>query len=245
MRTPRLYLDMPLSEGATLSLPDARGHYLTRVLRREPGDAVVVFDGRGSRIGATLTAVGRGEPVQLQLADDLVHTPASAAPITLGMALLKADGLDEVMQKTTELGVDAVQLLLTEHATGRLPDDAARAARRIDHWRAVQVSACEQSGRDWLPALHAPVLLDDWLHQGPGTGWLLEPEATTLIGALREQACAPLRMAIGPEGGWSQAERRLAAAAGFVEVALGTPVLRAETAPLAALAMDGLLRQLR
>ena len=245
MRSPRLYLDMPLAQGATLSLPDARAHYLTRVLRRESGDAVVVFDGRGSRISATLTAVSRREPVQVQLADDLVHTPANAAPITLGMALLKGDGLDEVMQKTTELGVDTVQLLLTEHAEGRLPDDAARAARRIEHWRAVQVSACEQSGRDWLPTLHAPLLLDDWLRQAQGTGWLLEPEATTLIGALRNQACAPLHMAIGPEGGWSHAERRLAAASGFVEVALGTPVLRAETAPLAALAMVVLLRQIR
>ncbi len=247
MRIPRLYLDTTLSAGMTLSLTHARAHYLTRVLRRDVGDAVVLFDGRGTRVNATVRAANRREPVQLQLADTATHAAPNDAPVTLGIALLKGDGLDEVLQKTTELGVDAVQLLFTEHSEGRLPDDPARAARRLEHWRAVQVSACEQCGRDWLPALHGPLRLEDWLRQSPGPGarWLLEPEAGVLIGALRTDAAAALVMAVGPEGGWSTLERQSAVAAGFVEVGLGTPVLRAETAPLAALAMVAVLRQLR
>ena len=246
MRIPRLYLDTTLSAGATLSLPEARGHYLTRVLRRDVGDAVVLFDGRGTRINATVSAINRREPVRLQLADELMYAEPNDAPVTLGIALLKGDGVDEVLQKTTELGVDVVQLLLTEHSEGRLPDDPSRAARRALHWRAVQVSACEQCGRDWLPLLHAPLRLDDWLQQAPGPAsrWLLEPEARVSISTLRRDATGPVVMAVGPEGGWSALERQAAVAAGFVEVGLGTPVLRAETAPLAALAMVSVLRQL-
>ncbi len=246
MRIPRLYLNTTLSAGATLSMPDARGHYLTRVLRRDVGDAVVLFDGRGTRVNATVSTITRREPVQLQLANELTYTGPNDAPVTLGIALLKGDGLDEVLQKTTELGVDAVQLLLTEHSEGRLPDDPSRAARRLEHWRAVQVSACEQCGRDWLPALHGPLRLEDWLRQSSSAAarWLLEPEARVSIGALRAQATSALLMAVGPEGGWSALERQAAVAAGFVEVGLGTSVLRAETAPLAALAMITVLRQL-
>ena len=246
MRIPRLYLDAPLSAGATLALPDARGHYLTRVLRRDVGDAVVLFDGRGTRISAVVSAINRREPVQLQLADDAAHTPPDPAPVTVGIALLKGDGLDEVLQKTTELGVDAIQLLLTEHSEGRLPDDPNRAARRMEHWRAVQISACEQCGRDWLPALHAPMRVETWLTQGAADNarWLLQPDAMISIGRLCAEATKPLVMAIGPEGGWSSLERQAADTAGFVEVALGALVLRAETAPLAALAMVNVLRQL-
>ena len=246
MRIPRLYLDTTFLPGTTLALPDTRGHYLTRVLRRDVGDTVVLFDGRGTRISATVSAINRRAPVQLLLADSTANTEPDNAPVTLGIALLKGDGLDEVLQKTTELGVDAVQLLITEHSEYRLPDDPDRMTRRFEHWRAVQMSACEQCGRDWLPTLHGPLRLDDWLSQShaPAARWLLEPEAQVSIGALRSAAAAALVMAVGPEGGWSTLERQAAIAAGFVEVRLGTPVLRAETAPLAALAMVTVLRQL-
>lgn len=247
MRIPRLHIDTTLSPGAELVLAEDRAHYLTRVLRRNSGDALWVFDGRGSRIDAVVGAVHKRQVV-LRLGGELVTTPATAAPVTLAMALLKGDAFDDVLRQATELGVDAVMPLITERTEGKLPDDTARAQRRQDHWRSVAVSACEQCGRDWVPTVHAAVPMAAWLASmagaDAGLGVLLEPTAAARMAGLAGAVHGAVTLAIGPEGGWSAVERRAAAAAGIVDIALGTPVLRAETAPAAALAMLSLLRQL-
>ena len=187
--------------------------------------------------------------VLLQLGSEVVHTPAPAHPVTLAMALLKGDAFDDVLRRATELGVDAILPLLAEHGEGKLPDDPERALRRQDHWRSIAVSACEQCGRDWVPTVFPARTALSWLGTAAGDDMglalLLEPTAMQGMADLVGRVDGPVTLAIGPEGGWSGPERRRAREHGVTEVALGTPVLRAETAPVAALAMLSLLRQVR
>jgi 16S rRNA (uracil1498-N3)-methyltransferase len=254
VRVPRLHVDassedgVGLAPGARLTLAEDRAHYLSRVLRRNRGDALWVFDGRGTRIDATVAEV-RKRDVLLQLGSEVVHTPAPVHPVTLAMALLKGDAFDDVLRRATELGVDAILPLLAEHGEGKLPDDPERALRRQDHWRSIAVSACEQCGRDWVPTVLPARTALSWLGaaagQDMGLTLLLEPTAVQDMADLVGRVDGPVTLAIGPEGGWSGPERRRAREHGVTEVALGTPVLRAETAPVAALAMLSLLRQVR
>jgi 16S rRNA (uracil1498-N3)-methyltransferase len=254
VRVPRLHVDIgtdpaeALAPGATLTLAEDRAHYLSRVLRRGRGDALWVFDGRGTRIDATVAEV-RKRDVLLQLGTEVVRTPAPAHPVTLAMALLKGDAFDDVLRRATELGVDAILPLLAEHGEGKLPDDPQRAARRQEQWRSITVSACEQCGRDWVPTVLPARTAVAWLGAAAdhdmALALLLEPTAVQGMADLVGRVGGPVTLAIGPEGGWSRHERQLALEHGVTEIALGTPVLRAETAPVAALAMLSLLRQLR
>jgi 16S rRNA (uracil1498-N3)-methyltransferase len=141
-----------------------------------------------------------------------------------------------VMQKATELGVARIVPLLTERSVVRL--DARQGQRKMAHWKAVTVAACEQSGRSRLPVVEAPVHLDDWLvrEPQPALRLTLAPGAQqalrTLAGEWREAA-----LLIGPEGGLTDAEQAKAARAGYQSCSLGRRVLRTETAALAALAV--------
>ncbi len=246
MRVPRLHVDAELPPGGEFALAGDRAHYLSRVLRRSSGDALWLFNGRGVRIDAVVAEV-RKHDVRIRLGTERIETPAPAAPVVLAMALLKGDAFDDVLRQATELGVDAIQPLLTERTEGKLPDDPARASRRQEHWLSIAVSACEQCGRDWvprvLPARTGVSWLGDTADRAAALTLLLEPTAAQGMADFIGRVGGPVTLAIGPEGGWSGLERRLARDHGVTEVALGTPVLRAETAPVAALAMLALLRQ--
>jgi 16S rRNA (uracil1498-N3)-methyltransferase len=140
--------------------------------------------------------------------------------------------MDFAIQKSVELGVMAITPLLTERSQVRFRN--GRQERRVAHWLGVLLSACEQSGRSRVPAMHPPDTLQSWLtgHHG---GLMLDHRATCTLSGLAPPG-ETLNMLVGPEGGLSDAERSLASNAAFTAVRLGPRVLRTETAPLAALA---------
>ena len=144
--------------------------------------------------------------------------------------------MDWVVQKATELGVTEIQPIDTERSVARL--SAERAAKRLEHWRQVAISACEQCGRNTLPKIHAPQDIMAWLQQVQNvadTKFILLPQGTA---ALHTQAQPQGRIAllIGAEGGFTQAESDTALRCGFVPVRMGARVLRTETAAIAGLA---------
>jgi 16S rRNA (uracil1498-N3)-methyltransferase len=142
--------------------------------------------------------------------------------------------MDFVLQKAVELGVTQVRPLFTERTQVRLQGE--RLNRRMDHWRQVVIAACEQSGRTRLPSLETAARLDtDVLGVDADLRLLLAPEADLNL----DQLAAPRRrveLLVGPEGGLTASEVRLAEAKGFTPIRLGPRVLRTETAPLAAIA---------
>lgn len=233
-RLPRLFVDTEL-DGSSATLDESEAHYLGHVLRLDRGAELVAFNGRGIERAATIGSLQRRGAV-LELRAALAPLPESPLDLTLLQALPKSDAMDLVVQKATELGVRTLVPAYTEFSVVRL--DAERSERRIDHWRKIARSACEQCGRHRPPMIAALLPLGEALAtlQTEGARLALDPAAER---PLDEQA-TPTRglvIAVGPEGGFGAADWRRFDAARFVRVALGPRVLRAETAALAACAV--------
>lgn len=240
---PRLYCPVPLASGQLVTLPAAATRH-AQVLRMQPGDALTLFNGTGGEFDAQVTAMGRAQ-VQVQVgAHHAVEREAHRA-LHLAVGMPANERMDWLVEKATELGAASVQPLQSARSVLKLR--AERALSKQAHWQAVANAACEQCGRNRVPLLHPVRELSAWLttiQPGPGLRLLLSlrSDAQTLTQALATallsagQASAPVTLLSGPEGGLTEAEERSALAAGFVPVSLGAQVLRAETAPLAALA---------
>ncbi len=232
--TLRLYVDAALAEGVEFDLPPGAARHV-QVRRAQPGDPLVLFDGRGGEWQAEVTAMGRSRVgVRIGAHDPVEREPTITVHIALGVPA--NERMDTLVEKATELGVASIQPLLTERSVLRLAGD--RAERKRQHWQAIAVAAAEQCGRTRVPGVAPLSTLAAWLATpGPDDAarWLLSPGDGTA--ALRQQpgpaACTVLS---GPEGGLSTAEEAAAVAAGFVRIGLGARVLRADTAPLAVLA---------
>jgi 16S rRNA (uracil1498-N3)-methyltransferase len=162
-------------------------------------------------------------------------------PVTLALGVPANDRMDALVEKGTELGVAAIQPLLMERSVLRLADE--RAARKVAHWQAVAVSACEQSGRNRVPALLPMRTLHEWLQLDAEFGQRLVlslgPDTQPLSRAVQLPMLQPLTFLRGPEGGLSGVEEATVRDHGFLPVSLGSRVLRADTAPLAALSWQG------
>jgi 16S rRNA (uracil1498-N3)-methyltransferase len=226
----RLYIRPPLAAGTTLTLDREKAHYLTRVLRLRPGEAVTCFDGEGHAWAATLLDATPRE-ARLAVADLIAEAAPPEPRLHLVQALLKGASMDLVMQKSTELGATDLWPVTAERS--QLPGDPARLDRKLAHWRRVVESAAEQCGALHMPTLHAPVPLPTWIAGPPDAALLLlDPGAPALPVDLPRAATAVL---IGPEGGWTDAERQALEKAGARRFGLGERILRGETAPLAVL----------
>jgi 16S rRNA (uracil1498-N3)-methyltransferase len=229
-RLPRLYIEREL-EGGSLTLSEREAHYLGHVLRLAPGDQLIVFDGRGTERQAGVESLQRrGALLTLTAA----HTPLpeSMLDLTLVQALPKSDAMDLIVQKATELGAHAVVPVYTEFSVVKL--DAERGERRLDHWRRIAQSACEQCGRHRPPRIEAPAPLAAALEALPSGGprLALEPAAARSF-AEHTLPAKELVVAVGPEGGFGPSDWRRLDRAQFTQVSLGSRVLRAETAAIA------------
>jgi 16S rRNA (uracil1498-N3)-methyltransferase len=232
-RAPRLYIDAPLQAAARIDLPEAAAHHAARVLRLRDGDAVTLFDGRGGEYPALLSMPARGS-VQAHTGELDPIERESPLRVTLVQAVSSSDKMDFTIQKAVELGVAAIQPVLSAKSVVRLSGE--REAKKLAHWRRIVVSACEQCGRNRLPEVREPVELDRYRAPGSaaeGSRILLSPSGG---GRLAEFAKGPVVLAVGPEAGFSAEEEQALQRDGFVPVRFGPRVLRTETAALAALA---------
>ena len=144
----RLFVSDPLSNGKTLSLGEERAHYLSRVLRLGPGDALTVFNGDDGEWQASISAIRR-KRVELLIGTPVETRSESSLKVHLVQGISRGERMDFVVQKATELGVKRITPVLTAHGVVRL--DEARGRKRRDHWQRVAESACEQSGRTRPP----------------------------------------------------------------------------------------------
>ncbi|MGY2318485.1 16S rRNA (uracil(1498)-N(3))-methyltransferase [Pseudomonas sp. SDO5522_S412] len=231
MRLSRFFVDAPLSLGDH-ELPEAQAHYISRVLRMSEGDPVQLFDGSGQEFRASLLEVGK-KRVVVQVTETVAGQVESPLQIHLGQGLSRGERMDWAIQKATELGVNEITPIFSDRCEVRLKDE--RADKRLQHWRQVAISACEQCGRSRVPVIHPPLLLADWLKQAEADLKLvLHPVAEPLVSHAKPGSLAFL---IGPEGGLTDGEVETAQGAGFHAARLGPRVLRTETAPVVALAV--------
>ena len=216
MRLTRVHVDAPLAVGLRVPLPAGVANHLQRVLRLAEGDHCVLFNGDGNDYDARIHAVGKRELLVDVTASHGVESE-SPLPITLVQGVARGEKMDWILQKATELGVVAFLAADSERSEVRL--DAARAARRVAHWRSVLASACEQCGRARVPAIDVPRPLSAALAALPegGTRLLLDPQGIRDIDglALEDQLPMAVVLAVGPEGGWSPRDREQLHAAGF------------------------------
>lgn len=230
-RTPRIYVDGRLEEGAHLRPDERAERHLVRVLRLRPEDALRVFDGRGNEHHATLSV--RAGQVMLRIGRPTPVIPEPDLHICLVQGISRGERMDLVVQKSTELGVSQLRPVFTRRSVVRL--DGKRARRRLEHWRAVMVSACEQCGRATLPTLYPPTDLESALRDlAPGTTRLvLDAHASDV--AVSAPPAGGLVLLVGPEGGLSPEEKEMSSASEFRPVTLGPRIMRTETAALAAI----------
>lgn len=235
MRTIRIHVDQPLARDAEFNLPTQAAEHVARVLRMVAGDEVTLFNGDGHDYRATLTASGKRD-VSVRVLDATPVNNESPLRLTLAQGIARGEKMDLIVQKATELGVARIVPLMTERSEVRL--DAARAEKRLAHWRAVVASACEQSGRAFVPEVAPAIALDTWLRTldaSCGTRLALLPEGR-VQGKSLTFGNAQGVLVVGPEGGLGERDVTALGDAGFQGLRLGPRILRTETAGLAALA---------
>jgi 16S rRNA (uracil1498-N3)-methyltransferase len=154
--------------------------------------------------------------------------------LILLQGISRGERMDLIVQKATELGIERLVPIAAEHGIVRL--DPIQGIRRVEHWQSIAISACEQCGRNRVPHIDPVVTLAKALEALPAEGarLLLDPEGAMTLATVPVAGAATVL--IGPEGGWSEAERRLCERTGISACRLGPRVLRTETAPLAVLA---------
>jgi len=232
MPYPRIHCDLRLGPGAQFALPPEAAQHVAKSLRLKAGDTIVVFDGRGGEYEATIQRAEK-DRVDVKVGSFRAADVEAAVRVGLVQGLPEADKMDWIIQKAVELGVAWIQPVVCDRSVVRLSGE--RAARREAHWRRVAVAACEQSGRNSIPDVRPTLGFQSWIAVPPGTArWVLTPGAPALASQPPPQGAVELL--VGPEGGLSEREQDLALSQGAEPVGLGPRVLRAETAPLAALA---------
>lgn len=237
MRISRIYVGESLAMGSEIKLDKAASHYIRNVLRLKDGAIVALFNGRDecdyrSRIefdGKQATAIVESKdssPTESQLDSEIIQ------------GLSRSDHLDLTIQKCTELGVKKLSIFNAEHS--QIPLKPAQQEKRLAHWRAIAVKACEQSGRHHPPVIEFYKSLDDVLDTSVGkqNRILLEFTGQTLPESLKSfRQKDQVSILIGPEGGLSNNEIKKAQKQDFRSAKLGPRVLRTETAAIASLAI--------
>ncbi|MER3443005.1 MAG: 16S rRNA (uracil(1498)-N(3))-methyltransferase [Meiothermus sp.] len=211
-----------------IELRGREAHHLLEVLRARPGDFVTVFDGKGLE-GRAVVEWAEAGILRLRLEQTWEAGREVGVPVELYVALLKGDALADVVRAATELGVTRVVPIVTVHCVAK-----EIGANKLERLRRVAVEAAKQSGRTVVPAVTDPISLK----QVPEVeqGYVAHVGAELRVRDVLETD-KPVSLATGPEGGFSPQEVEFLTGRGFRPVTLGRRILRAETAPLALLAL--------
>lgn len=227
----RIVLPALAPEAREIVIKDNNFRYLRDVLRCRIGDKIVVLDGKGHAVIAGVSRIGRRDLV-LKKEGDYTIDSESPLKLVLLQVILKGDGMDFVIQKSTELGVSGIYPVVTGRAQ-------VRYTRRLEHWRRIAEEAVRQSGRLILPEIHDVLSLDElFLKIEDGERIIFyEHEASgfrDVYGPKVEKRPGKVYYMVGPEGGFTEDEVERAVQEGFRPLGLGRRTLRAETASVAA-----------
>jgi 16S rRNA (uracil1498-N3)-methyltransferase len=235
MRLTRVHVDAALHSGEQLTVEGSAGNHIARVLRLRAGDALTLFNGQGGEYGGSIEEIRR-DIVLISVLEHRAVERESPFELVLAQGISRGERMDWVVQKATELGVSRIAPLFTERSVVHL--DERQAARKVQHWRSIAISACEQSGRNRVPQIASPVGFYELLQQhSPGKGaFLLSPAGTTRVTDVTD-AGPGATVLIGPEGGLTDLEQESAIKSGYTPVRLGPRVLRTETAAVCALTL--------
>ncbi|WP_421658768.1 16S rRNA (uracil(1498)-N(3))-methyltransferase [Leptothermofonsia sp. ETS-13] len=233
----RLVVDLHQICARRVVLTPEQIHYLGRVLRLRVGDRFVAMDGKGQSWIVKLVE-GEASPFEAELLEAIALNTELPIAVTLVMALPKGSGFDEVVRQATELGVTCIAPVISDRTL------LHPSPQRLKRWQRIVQEAAEQSERQIVPTLLEPVSFSKHLQDmrdRPSTHYLCvtRSSAPHILTCLLPNTCPPLSItiAIGPEGGWTEAEVEQAIATGYQPISLGSRILRAVTAPVVALSL--------
>ncbi len=229
----RFFVDKIKTDGGLSSITGPEAKHITRVLRMGPGERLILMDGKGACYQALIDTVSSKEVLVL-LEEPLPAPSPSPVTITLCQAVSKSQAMDDLIQKTSELGVNFISPFFSERTVVRLEKD--RLPARMKHWQTVSRSSARQCNRASPVQISPPCffneLVEKWRNQDAMKIILWEEEMAQDFRSLIAASSSQRQVVgmVGPEGGFTQKEVDLAAAAGFVSVSMGDRILRTETA---------------
>jgi len=235
MRLSRVFVQQPLSEGAEILIDSDTSHYLRNVLRLKTGAVVALFNGDDCCDYPSLLSY-QGKQAIARVQSLVSTTTESTLPTEIVQGLSRSDHMDWMIQKTTELGVKRISIFNARHS--QIPLKPGQRDKRLNHWQAVAIKACEQSGRHRPPQINFYQTLTELLGEPVkrDLSFLLNFEGKGLQNlTVKRNTLQLVSLLVGPEGGLAEPEIKLARASGFDSVRLGPRVLRTETAAIAAL----------
>jgi 16S rRNA (uracil1498-N3)-methyltransferase len=222
-----------------VSLAGDEAKHLREVLRLKPGDVVRVFDGIGHEFNAVVVKAMRDAAV-LELGEKTEPaSQESPVHLTLGVALLKGDKFDLVVQKATELGVTELVPVMTKFADIRL-HDPSDAAKRVTRWQRIALEAAKQSGRAVVPEINSPIAFTELMETESNDGlrvMFAERDGQSMTELPVQISTPRITVLVGSEGGWAPEEIGAAKEHGWKIVTLGGRILRAETAAISVTAL--------
>ncbi|MRI31550.1 16S rRNA (uracil(1498)-N(3))-methyltransferase [Endozoicomonas sp. OPT23] len=233
MRNPRIYTPQPLAVNQVVELTDSAANHVGKVLRMNPEEPLVLFNGEDSSFQGKITEVSK-KTVSVVLESEIESATSSPLKIHLGQTLSRGERMDYAIQKATEMGVTEITPLFSERCEVKLKAD--RLEKRLNHWQQVAISACEQCGLNRVPVIHPPKSVSDWAkEQQSELKFVLHHRTEKKLEGFDQPKSVSLM--IGPEGGLTADEIVMAEGQGFNALALGPRVLRTETAPITAVTL--------
>lgn len=234
MRHPRIYTEQLLQLNQTVTLESSVAHHLYTVLRLKTGYHIRLFNGQPQEYTGKIVHISSQSTTVELIAISYIE-PEPTVDLHLILGLSKGERMDVALQKATEMGVTHISPLLAARSVIKL--EATRRFIRYQHWQQIIIAACEQSGRCRIPKLDVPqiftVCLEKSVHNDRRL--MLHPLGTATLNTIAPPTSG-ISLLIGPEGGFTELELQQAQSNGFILLRLGPRILRAETAPLAAIA---------
>jgi 16S rRNA (uracil1498-N3)-methyltransferase len=238
VRISRIYVNQPLASGSSIKLEEKNAHYLRNVLRLKTGSTVALFNGTDDcDYSAILHFEGKSTLAEITASKYFISDSILDSEVILGLS--RSDHIDFSIQKCTELGVSRISIFNAIHS--QIPLKKAQQEKRLAHWQAIAIKACEQCGRHRIPGItfypQIKALLQ--VHDQSARAYLLDfngPGLADLLAGVRindNRVC----LLTGPEGGLAETEIAMAKDYGFQACRLGPRILRTETAAIASLAI--------
>ena len=228
MRNIRIYLNNPLDINTRVELDRQSAHHLTRVLRLRNNESFTIFNGLNGEYIAQLNIDNK--KIFANIIEHINIPTQPTISITLLQCVSKGDRMDFAIQKATELDVKTIIPVISEYTTFSLKED--RWEKKLNHWRSVVISACEQCGRNDIPVIKDPIDINQqFATEMDGTKLTMDPLADSNLSSIKSTD-NNFFLLVGPEGGLSDSEITKAKQAGFCGIKLGKRILRTETAAI-------------
>ncbi|ARB92678.1 16S rRNA (uracil(1498)-N(3))-methyltransferase [Legionella longbeachae] len=234
MRAVRIYQPGNYDTGQLLELSPEASQHVGVVLRMQEGEHLTLFCGDNREFDAIIETVKKKQVIVVV---GSIKKVSRESPLTihLAQAISKGERMEWVMQKAVELGVASITPILTERCVVKL--DQERMTKKLHQWQAIVIAACEQSGRNSVPQVHAPVTLSRYLEEIQAElKFILHPGQNKTWRDYTFKV-ADIVLLIGPEGGLSEQEVQYTSKHGFQPLSLGPRILRTETAAITALSV--------